>query len=285
MPIKNVLMESLSGIEVSFVYIPKEEYLRRKEEVDECFSEIDRVYYTKEKAVIRIPMIHGPVQRDDIEMRINGDFEQKMIERLRKITCLCGCREVENQSVLRMPSDGWEELVDMWSCHNREFEHLLEKKLAPRENGVLYSPLCLYIDRERAPSCLQEKDEICQIFYNELKLDASDESLLFYYLYEKFQTEKRIVIQGDCTYTLKMLEVTNMSRGSLKEALCSSSIRLALKIVFVKEYESSHQHMTSERLQEKKSINEYYSKRLIEILKRNNVSFSSKGESISFVMQ
>ncbi|KAI5185735.1 hypothetical protein NEHOM01_1027 [Nematocida homosporus] len=271
----SVLVEALVGLSACFVYLTETQYSERLAEIDSLLKEAHKIYKTKQRVIIRLERIFtcpGMVS----EPVVNAGFEDKMGEVLKSFGCKCGCSWVESESILRLPSGGWEELIDMWSCHDREFKHFADKKLVPRTRGLLYGPLHLVLGRERVPKCLvAESGGDGVVCYSALSLGIGDEFLLFHYLYERFQRESSIVVVGEQKMTLSLLDTTYVVRGELSSVFASPKPILALKVAYT---------LMETGRKEDLEVSAYFATKLLDILQQNTVAESSEIGTIAFIL-
>ncbi|KAH9386084.1 uncharacterized protein NEMAJ01_0980 [Nematocida major] len=282
-----MLVEVLDGIGGSLVYIEKSAYTEESPAIAQLLKNPHRIYAEEHYTIIRLANLFRTPEISSLEMEINSDLEGRMKRMLKQISCMCGCSVVENKSALRLPSDGWEELVDMWSCHNREFAHLAEREIRPKKDGVLYSTLHLLIEPERAPKCLKPCESTsgpsaaaskpAKLFYNQMQLPVPDEYLLFHYVYDLFQTNKEISV-GD-TYTICLLDTTHTYAGELT---MDPVFSLSMKIGYA-HIEKTAANKCAVATEENAHINEHYTEKLIEIMHRNSIKVEMNGRPVTFI--
>lgn len=283
-----MLLEVLDGIGGWMIYLEQEEYSRREDTLQNILKNQHKIYRENEYVIIRTGKLLESPEIDSLEMKINSEYEERMKRSLKVISCLCGCSKKEVKSILRLPSDGWEELVDMWSCHNREFSHLTEQEMRPKKEGVLYSTLYLTAEVEKAPDCLVKKYqkiesdklpymEMMKIFYNEVSTGLPDEYFLFHYLYDIFQTRQEILLEGEYFYSVRLIDVTYTYEG---EPVDNPLLLLTLKVLY-KKITAPENRKTPEKKDE--NINHYYTNKLIQIIEKNRLNIEIKDRKISFI--
>ena len=112
--------------------------------------------------------------------------------------CVHG-EEIAHRSLNRLPQEGWEELIDCWSCHNCEFKTMLGLTPRPRAGGLLLSDLFLLANDADLPVCCQRGDlSVRKLFYNEvLPSGCSHKTLAYSYLDSHFQNNSALLLEVD----------------------------------------------------------------------------------------
>ncbi|OAG29936.1 hypothetical protein NEDG_01483 [Nematocida displodere] len=304
-----VVIEALEGISSCFVYIRKEDFAQENRAIHALTAAPCKIYNEHYTTVVKTELGEMEGKGACQELAINSQVEERMRAALVTISCKCGCSTIHNESTLKLPSEGWEELVDMWSCHNREFERLLGHKLSPRPNGILYANFYLIIATDRVPKCMEPcatQDNNSILFYNTIQTPFTDEYLIFHYLYELFQVSRVVDVTSEKEYELKLLEVTKVYIGTLKP---SPPFTTALKIAFSEKapqpkpspkpsahdhaHAHAHAHIHAETETEPQpgpqpqppTINPYFSKAILRILTQNSTRTFVGGDEITFVVQ
>lgn len=106
-----------------------------------------------------------------------------------EIKCIHG-NEFEVLKINRLPQEGWQELIDCWSCHDQEFKSMLELKIKPRKKGVLISHFYLIADNDALPACCKG---ISKFFYNDV-IHKFSNALLIYKFFEDFFFNKNCLV-------------------------------------------------------------------------------------------
>ncbi|EHY65811.1 hypothetical protein NERG_01418 [Nematocida ausubeli] len=279
-----MLVEILDGIDGCLIYIKSAEYFPENAAIQNILKNPHKIYKENEYTIIRANKIFETPETSSLEMQLNSELEENMVRLLKTVVCPCRCTAVENESVLRLPADGWEELIDMWSCHCREFAHLAEQDIKPKKNGVLYSTLYLVIENERVPKCIRSSMECgkkndqqmyTKVFYNQITTGMPDEYFLFYYLYDALQTRQEIEVVGEHrTYNIRLLDITYIYHG---ETTDSPIFNLSLKLAY-KEVPSDKNQQASLPY-----INKYYTETLISLLHKNRISIEMNKRTVSFI--
>lgn len=237
----------------------------------------------------RLPLPHvsryveGGIQVLKIESRYlravaGGEdaFNAVMSRRLAAFRCVCGAA-IRNTSVLRLPSLHWRELIDCWSCHNREFSTMLGREMRPRKGGVLFS--YFYLVAERGRLCVQRE----KIFYNELPLGVGSAFLLYHYFREAFQTDKCQWVRAEGrTWKVKYLEDTAVYIGQLPAGAVEGTA--ALKVMFREDAARHSGDAAEEKHGEgEEHINEHYSRELRTMLCANSTGTFVGTYEVSYI--
>ncbi|KAI5165293.1 hypothetical protein NEIRO03_0251 [Nematocida sp. AWRm78] len=279
-----MLIEILDGIKGCFIYIKNPEYTSENTIIRSILQHPHKIYKEGEYTIIRTSKIFPTEVTDSLEMQLNSELEDKMRSVLQRIECKCNCTVIQNTSVLRLPADGWEELIDMWSCHDREFSHLTEQEMKPKKNGVLYSTLHLIIEKERAPNCIEiikeentkrSSEKYTKIFYNQIVTNISDEYFLFYYLYDILQTRQEIEISVNSKIcNIRLVDITYTYNGHITD---KPKFNLSLKLAY-KKISTDEPHSVSLL-----NINKYYTEALADLLDKNSTGIEMNNRIISFI--
>jgi ubiquitin-protein ligase E3 D len=276
-----VVVEVLDGIGCTFVYLLGKREARGgaspqdgiPREIEEGLGQTRYTLYRERTSVIKI-------EKADWE---TGETEGpvEMEARLRTIGCRCGKKAVENTSVLRLPSENWEELVDMWSCHNREFEEMLGREISPRKNGVLYADLFIILERGRlACECMQGcsladggRGATEKLFFNEFSHALCENDLILLFLLEQFRTESKISLSDG----MHVYAVRSLGQSRICAEFPPAGLRRGLKVGFVKKRGTSNEAVEGER------INRYFAQAIIEKIEANRTGILLGSYELSFV--
>lgn len=278
---EEVMLEVLSGISSCFIYIPLRSYNLHTEEYLADVLGPNYLRYREKKTVVlktRTLLVENKPVPEDIT--VHAIFEDTMRAHLARVQCKCGCTIIQNDALHRLPSEGWEEMVDAWSCHSREFEHLAQKPLRPRKTGVLFHPLYFLIGTDRSPACLKHKklQDPMQVFYNEVTLGVPDECLLFHYLYEIFQAKRKHEINGQIE--LVCLEITQVYKGPISSLKKMPNPVTALKLAYKKKAQATEQASTT---RDSASLNAHFAESLLRILNSNSTGTWNEEGEITFI--
>lgn len=138
------------------------------------------------------------------------------LSQISEVKCIHG-RRLQFSSVNRLPQEGWEELIDCWSCHNSEFRSMLDLKMVPRKNGILVSNFYLLAHRNVVPLCCREKTKL---FYNELCIGYPYSHLVYKFFEEYFANKGSIVLEYEKkAFEIKLFYKCILFKDAFKEAL------------------------------------------------------------------
>lgn len=182
---------------------------------------------------------------------------------VKNLACIHGCK-IEFKSVNRLPQDGWQELIDCWSCHDHEFKGMLDLKIRPRKEGVLVSNFYLIIDQGILPECCNSRNKY---FYNEIKCGFSDDELVYKFFQEFFEMKNSLVLKvNDVKYEIKLF---------YECVLISNQPVNALKVGFKE---------TTKQNDDDLFIGEYFKNKIVEILQTNSIKVKLLGFELSFII-
>ncbi|KAL6122814.1 hypothetical protein NUSPORA_00072 [Nucleospora cyclopteri] len=200
------------------------------------------------------------------------DFQVKNYKRaeIGKIECKHG-KDMEITRFNQLPNEGWEELVDCWSCHKNEFKSLKLEKIKIVKNRVLLGDFFCYLPVENIPDCCikitgQFENNLNPIFYNQLEINQSDESVIFAALHNFFINSYKYYIKiENKNYEIRYFYSCKL----IKE----KDEYLALKIGFKesKEYQSFLK------------INEYYENAIYKMILKNTLGIEENGYFFSYI--
>lgn len=111
--------------------------------------------------------------------------------RLGEISCRHG-EKINYKSINRLPQEGWQELIDCWSCHNNEFQSMLNLKMRPRQMGILTSNFYLVAHEGMLPPCCCRETKI---FYNDFIIKYSHRNFIYKFFEEYFESKNCIVLE------------------------------------------------------------------------------------------
>ncbi|KMV65200.1 hypothetical protein M970_100400 [Encephalitozoon cuniculi EcunIII-L] len=188
--------------------------------------------------------------------------------------CLHG-NEILHRSMNRLPQEGWEELIDCWSCHNCEFKTMLGLTPRPREGGLLLSDFFLLINDADLPGCCRRNDSsIRKLFYNEvLPNGCTHEDLAYSYLNAYFR-DKNVLL----------LEV-NQARYEIRHFYRAVLITVENRALSRKEAMKVGIKNTDKITESSESINEFYSKLIYDLVMSGTIDITALGYRISFVTE
>lgn len=153
------------------------------------YGEVDPFMLYLDFSVINIEEIDGVIVRtlSKIEHKKEISIYKPLHEKYRFVCC--HGNDIEYLSINSLPSEGWEELIECWSCHNNEFKSVLDLKIRPRPKGILLSHLYFILNNEDLPACCSVSTKtIRKIFMNEVAVDGyTNQFFLFQFLKENFK--------------------------------------------------------------------------------------------------
>lgn len=113
------------------------------------------------------------------------------LQDFKNIRCSHG-NKFNHKTVHRLPQEGWQELIDCWSCHNCEFKSMLDLNIRPRKDGILVSNFYLLANENIVPDCCKNGTKFC---YEDLKFDFPDSFLVFKFFEDYFFANNSLVIE------------------------------------------------------------------------------------------
>lgn len=149
------------------------------------------------------------------------------------LKCLHGLK-LNFATVNRLPQEGWQELIDCWSCHDNEFKSMLELDMKPRKNGILASNFYIIASDNVLPNCCKAK---VRCFYNELIHNYSDNMFIFKFFEEYFFHKSSIVLKNSgLIYEIKLF----YRCGVVHNNICKEAFKVGYKISEKPEDEDSY---------------------------------------------
>ncbi|KAI4290906.1 ubiquitin-protein ligase E3 D [Pancytospora philotis] len=186
------------------------------------------------------------------------------LTRLGKILCKHG-RQLDYRSINRLPQEGWQELIDCWSCHDCEFKSMLDLKVAPREFGILTANFYLLAHPSALPECCRHTP---RLYYNELRTGYSDRNYIYLFLDEYFQHKSALVVSKDG----RCYEIKRFYKCVLLGPEPTCAIKVGIRDT---EKADSGSGFT----------NEYFIDRLLEEVAETAVGITVLGYGVAFVRQ
>lgn len=182
---------------------------------------------------------------------------------MNNITCIHGSK-IKFKSINRLPQDGWQELIDCWSCHDHEFKGMLDLKIKPREEGILVSNFYMIMDDKIIPECCGSRNKY---FYNEIRCGFSDDELIYRFFQEFFEMKNSIVLKiKNVKYEIKLF---------YECILIQDKHVNALKVGF---------RETTKANDDDLFIGDYFKDKILEILQRNSIKITLLGFELSFIV-
>lgn len=190
--------------------------------------------------------------------------DQIELQKMNGLRCIHG-NEIDFKEIHRLPQEGWQELIDCWSCHDNEFKGMLDLRIKPRRGGILVSNFYLLADMDALPKCCKTKTKL---FYNEISGGLTVAQLIFKFFEEHFETKSQIVLNLDGRkYEIKLF---------YRCILVRENERIAFKVGF-RETDKPHD--------EDSYIGEYFKREMIKQLRDNEIGISAIGYMLSFITQ
>lgn len=184
-------------------------------------------------------------------------------ETLKEIICKCG-RVISFQQINRLPEEGWEELVDHWSCHNSEFRGMLKLKPLPRKNGLLFSHF--YFIANGSEVCCFNRGVTSKIYLYEIS--SINIYKLVYTFFKQYFVHKRIFIfrAKDVNYQVNFFDYTVI----MDDTIYYEAIKVGYKI-------------TNKIVPESENINDYVALSILSMLEKNNTGIKISAFCLSYI--
>lgn len=190
-------------------------------------------------------------------------------QNLGKIYCEHG-NEIKYTSANRLPSEGWEELIDCWSCHSNEFKEVLKLKKKVRKGGILVGSFYCIPDSGIMPECCRGHKKL---YFDKIKSRFSVNNFIFGFLEEYFTNRNIFVVEGSNgeKYSVKFFYKCVL----LKEG----KQIIAIKVGVRKSYNDEVKNDDGKE----EFINESFRMAMIELLNKNMLSIEALGYKLSFI--
>lgn len=177
-------------------------------------------------------------------------------------------KSIEYAKSSRLPTEGWEELVDAWSCHNGEFASMLSLELRIRPGYILLSNFYMLADQNVLPECCKGAQ---LLFYNDLTIQHADSALIYNFIAEAFHSRSSFTVGfGEHTYRLKYF----YSCFLISE---QKEMKRAIKVGF--------KEVSVDRDRTDCHLPEYYGERLMQMLNQNTLGIPMLGFNMSFITE
>lgn len=197
-----------------------------------------------------------------IKNKIKTNFQSFNLKDIKTIKCSHG-EEFDFKFINKLPQEGWQELIDCWSCHNCEFKSMLDLKIKPRKNGILVSNFYLLADENAIPSCCKN---IAKFSYENLKFDFSDSLFIYNFFEEYFFGKNSLIFQ----FKNKNYEIKLFYKCLLFIKDFEKSLKIGIKI--------------TEKIPDfDVFIPDYYKEKIIENINANKINVLILGYEISFI--
>ncbi|KAM0679316.1 hypothetical protein BDAP_000183 [Binucleata daphniae] len=107
---------------------------------------------------------------------------------VKNMSCKC-TKRFNIMQINALPEEGWEDLIDFWSCHDSEFRSMLDLKPKPRKGGVLTGDFYFLINENE--SCCFKKQKI---FYNEVFDEKTCMLIIYHFLMKYFKHQSKYIL-------------------------------------------------------------------------------------------
>jgi hypothetical protein len=185
-----------------------------------------------------------------------------------QIKCAHG-NSYEYQTVNRLPQEGWQELIDCWSCHDHEFKSMLDIKINPREKGILISNFYLIGHADALPKCCSKNTKV---FYNEIACSFSNKFIIYNFFEEYFDMKNSVVLLiGATKYEIKLFYPCSLINDCDKNKRRNS---LAFKVGFK---ESNKQNDKDD------FIGDFFKQQILDQLNENSIGLNLLGFKLTFI--
>lgn len=184
------------------------------------------------------------------------------LSRISDIRCIHG-KQLRFSSVNRLPQEGWQELIDCWSCHDHEFRSLLDLKIIPRKSGILVSNFYLLAHEDVLPPCCTGRTKL---FYNELDTGYPHSHFVYKFFEEYFANKNSIVLDRE----KKALEIKLFYKCVLFENTFKEAFKIGIK-------------ETDKQLDSDSFIGEFFKKMIFDEIYQNCLGIKAMGYDLSFI--
>lgn len=170
----------------------------------------------------------------------------------------------------KLPHDNWEELIDAWSCHKNEFDNVKTFAIRACKQRVLLSDFYGLFHVTDIPICCRKEctDELQKIFLNELNLSISNNSIIYAFFKEYFETyNKFTVCLKDGIYSVMILCECKYVTENKEEY---DAIKIGYKKI--------------EKGENVTEINEFYMDAIKNMLETNKLGISINKHEITYII-
>lgn len=254
----------------------------------EYASDINKmyIYYANDIDDVKEYLHRNSIKKESIE----GFFvytgaplhapERSMRTKTSLNTCVLSIRCIHGASFQigaskSLPPEGWEELLDCWTCCQSENNVLLGKKMVVRSGCAFTSDFYFYTGSSAVPGCCRKAlgcgAEPCKIFYNTIVWDVQDTALVFEY-FSSFFERKNIFLfdHRDTRYEVKFFFKTTLCTKDYNIILAKDALKVGIK-------------ETAKTIYDKGHVNRYFIDRIYDILMKNSIGVEICGYKMSFV--
>lgn len=201
--------------------------------------------------IIKIEYPTHPIPKDNF-INIHTLFDN--------LICTCGS-QIKFTKLKKLPEDGWEELIDYWSCHNSEFKSMLDLKIKPCSGEALLSHF-YFLANDFDLCCYSDESGVQKIFYNQVGFDDVKIIYSFFVNYFLHNNSFRFCVSGD-VYEIKLFDFVIING-------CYDGFKVGYKIC-------------KKRIEKVNGINECIANGLLSMLDRNRIDISVLGYELSYI--
>ncbi|KAL0265972.1 UNVERIFIED_CONTAM: hypothetical protein PYX00_011689 [Menopon gallinae] len=174
-----------------------------------------------------------------------------------------------------LPPEGWEELLDCWTCCQSENNVLLGKKMVLKDGCAFTSDFYFYTLGSAVPGCCKNAlgygTEPCKIFYDAIVWDVPDTELVFDYLSSFFERKNVFLLEhGGTRYEVKFFFRTTLCTKENGRLLARDALKVGIK-------------ETARAFHDRCHVNRYFMDRIHDTLVRNSIDIEICGYRVSFV--
>lgn len=195
---------------------------------------------------------------------------------IQAIRCVHGLR-FQIGSSKSLPPEGWEELLDCWTCCQSENNVLLGKKMLLRSQCAFTSDFYFYAESSAVPDCCRKPlgcgDGPCKIFYNTVVWNVHDTALIFEYFWSFFERKSVFLFDHESTrYEVKFFFKTMLCTKEKNRMVARDALKVGMK-------------KTAKTFCDKGHVNRYFMDKIYDVLVRNSIDIDVCGYRVSFIAQ
>lgn len=192
------------------------------------------------------------------------------------IRCIHGA-SFQIDSSKSFPREGWEELLDCWTCCQSENNVLLGRKMFIRDQCAFTSDFYFYTESCTVPVCCKKSlgcvNGPCKIFYNAIVWNVQDTALIFEYFWLFFERKSVFLFEHRSTkYEVKFFFKTTLCTRENNRITARDALKVGMK-------------ETARTFCDKEHVNRYFMDKIYDILVRNNIGIEICGYKMSFITQ
>ena len=212
---------------------------------------------------------HGiPALRRKYGRRVENDLNKHAL----CIRCKHGA-EFKIRASKSFLREGWEELLDCWTCCQNEANVLLGKKVTIGNEAVLTSDFYMYIPSESFPGCCRVgmEERVNKLFYNQIEWKVPHGLLVFRYFDDLFERKNSFLFDhATSAYEVKFFHRTSLYRETGDAFFVERAIKVGIK-------------KTKRPLQDSGNINRYFKDKIYRILQENSTEIEIFGYKVCFI--